>query len=93
MAKVNITIDGKALKVEEGTYVLEACRELGLDIPAPCRYPFLEPRPACRLCAVEIQDAAGASKIEMSCNTKVREGMVVGAMTRRGAAARGGRTS
>jgi heterodisulfide reductase subunit A2 len=77
MAKVNITVDGKAVQVEEGTFVLEACREQGIDIPAPCRYPYLEPRAACRLCAVEVKDGDGPFKIEMSCTTKVKPGMTV----------------
>jgi heterodisulfide reductase subunit A len=77
MSKVKITVDGKPIQVEEGSYVLDACRDLGIDIPAPCRYEHLDPRPSCRLCVVEIQEGATNPKLEMSCHCKVKDGMTV----------------
>jgi heterodisulfide reductase subunit A len=88
MPKVTLTIDGKTVQAEEGSYLLEACQDMGIDIPAPCRYPHLEPRAACRLCAVEVSDGKSESKIEMSCTYKVKEGLVVKASSEKAIEAR-----
>lgn len=78
MSKVNLIVDGKPLQVEPELFVLDVCRDQGIDIPAPCRYPYLDPRPVCKLCQVEVKDpATGQSKVVTSCDMKVREGMEV----------------
>jgi heterodisulfide reductase subunit A len=78
MSKVTLRIDGKPIQVEEGTFLLEAVKEMGVDLPAPCRYPYLDPKPSCRLCIVEVIEGADAKpKIVTSCNYKVKEGIVV----------------
>ncbi len=77
MAKVTITVDSKPIQVEEGTFVLEAIRELGLDVPAPCRFPYLAPRPVCRLCVVEAREGDGPGKLVTSCNYPVRAGLMI----------------
>ncbi|MCC6476688.1 4Fe-4S dicluster domain-containing protein [bacterium] len=77
MSQVTLIIDGKPITVEEGTYLYDAMRELGIEVPAPCRYPFLAPRPVCRLCVCEIYEGEGPSKIVTSCNYPVKNGMVV----------------
>jgi NADH dehydrogenase/NADH:ubiquinone oxidoreductase subunit G len=41
MAK--ITIDGKTIEVENGTTVLNAARQLEVDIPTLCDHPELTP--------------------------------------------------
>ncbi|MBI5058850.1 4Fe-4S dicluster domain-containing protein [candidate division KSB1 bacterium] len=77
MSQVTLIIDEKPITVDEGTFLYEAIRELGIEIPAPCRYPFLAPRPACRLCVCEVYEGKGPSKIVTSCNYPVKAGMVV----------------
>jgi heterodisulfide reductase subunit A len=78
MSTVNIILDEKKLQVEADKYVLEVCRDQGLDIPAPCYWPYLSPRPVCKLCQVEMIDkATGQSKLVTSCDLKVREGMEI----------------
>jgi heterodisulfide reductase subunit A len=78
MSTVNIILDGKPILVDSGKYVLDVCRDQGLDIPAPCRWPFLDPRPVCKLCQVEVKSAAGEqSKCLTSCDLRVSEGMEV----------------
>ena len=74
MAKVNITIDGKKISVENNISILEAAKQLDIEIPALCYDPNLEVVAACRLCVVEIE---GSKKLETSCSTLVRDGMVV----------------
>lgn len=71
---INMVIDGKKVTVSRDTTVLEAAKMAGIDIPALCYDPNLEIVSACRLCVVEIE---GSKKLQTSCSTKVRDGMVV----------------
>jgi len=75
---VNLTIDGQSVTVPEGYSIIQAAKELGIEIPALCYDPNLEVVSACRLCLVEIE---GSRKLETSCSVKVREGMVVNTET------------
>lgn len=77
---VSLTIDGREIKVEAGTTVMEAAKKLDIIIPALCYDPSLEITGSCRLCLVEIE---GSRKLETSCSTIVWEGMVVETETER----------
>lgn len=79
MAKINITIDGKALQVEAGTTILKAAKKIGVEIPTLCYMELedlcIEHNPGgCRMCIVEVE---GRRNLAPSCVTKVMEGMVV----------------
>jgi len=52
--QVTLTIDGKDVTVPEGTFVADAARAAGIDIPVFCHHPKLEPVGMCRMCLVEI---------------------------------------
>jgi NADH-quinone oxidoreductase subunit G len=74
-----ITIDGTPYQVAEGRTVLQALDDLGLlmngvDVPHYCWHPKLPVDGSCRLCQVEIE---GMPKLQIACNTPVREGMAV----------------
>jgi heterodisulfide reductase subunit A len=73
---VNLTIDGKAVTAEEGTYILQAAKANNIDIPTLCYHPALEPFGACRLCTVEI-NSRGRKRLVTSCNYPVEEGLEV----------------
>jgi heterodisulfide reductase subunit A len=77
MAKVNVIIDGRPIQVEEGTFVLQAARELGINIPTLCYYEHMSPYAACRICAVEARDGRGWLKIVTACNYPVWDGLHV----------------
>jgi len=77
MGKVNITIDGKPTQVEEGSFVLQAAKDLGIEIPTLCYYEHMAPYAACRICAVEARDGRGWSKIVTACNYPAWEGLDV----------------
>lgn len=74
MALVELTIDGKQTYAEEGTSVLEAARQAGIDIPALCYHCDLPPNAACRLCLVEVE---GQRTLQASCTLQVTNGMIV----------------
>jgi heterodisulfide reductase subunit A len=74
--KVKLTINDKVVEVDEGTTILQAAKVLDIEIPTLCYHPVLEPYAACRVCVVETK-VGDKVDIVTSCNTKVREGMVV----------------
>ena len=74
MADVNITVDGKKLAVPAGTLLIEACKSVGIEVPAFCYYPGLSLQGACRMCLVEIEKMP---KLQTACTTVVGEGMIV----------------
>jgi formate dehydrogenase major subunit len=73
-ATVDVTIDGIAISVPEGTSVMRAAKEAGVDIPKLCATDSLEAFGSCRLCVVEIDGAKGTPA---SCTTPCSPGMVV----------------
>jgi NADH-quinone oxidoreductase subunit G len=80
-----IKIDGDAYEVEEGQTILQAIDDLGLlmngvDIPHYCWHPKLPIDGSCRLCQVEVE---GAPKLQIACNTPIRDGMSVLTKTER----------
>lgn len=73
MAK--ITIDGKEHEFEEGMNLFEACTVArGEPLPHFCYHPGLSIAGVCRMCQVEVE---GAPKLQIACNTTVRDGMIV----------------
>jgi len=73
--EVTITIDGREVTAIEGEMLHDAARKGDVEIPFFCYEPKLgEPVGACRMCLVEIE---GIPKLQTSCSTPVREGMVV----------------
>jgi NADH-quinone oxidoreductase subunit G len=84
---VHVTIDGRVIEAPEGVPLLQAMLDAGLDIPHYCYHPKLSIDGSCRLCQVKIE---GMPKLQISCNTQVRDGMIVNtvdpevALTRRG---------
>ncbi len=72
--KIEILIDGKKIKAEERHTILEAAKEAGIDIPAPCFHSDLEIKSNCRLCIVELKGKKG---FYTSCSTKAENGMEI----------------
>lgn len=71
---VNLTIDGRAASVAEGTSILDAAASVGIKIPTLCYLRELNEIGACRICVVEIE---GIDQLVAACNNTVLEGMVV----------------
>src|SRR4051812_16498407 len=71
---IDLTIDGKAVSVPEGTTILGACKTIKADIPTLCFLETLRPVNVCRVCVVEVE---GARVLVPSCSRLVEAGMVV----------------
>ena len=74
MVMVNVTINGIAVRVPEGTTIMEAAAKAGITIPSLCYLKDINEIGACRVCCVEVE---GESRLVSSCNNLVYEGMVV----------------
>ena len=74
MADVNITVDGKKVTAPAGTLLIEACKSVGIEVPAFCYYPDLSPQGACRMCLVKVEKMP---KLQTACTTVIGEGMIV----------------
>ncbi len=71
---VTLSIDGTEVTVPEGTSLLRAAREAGIDIPALCATDSLSAFGSCRVCLVEIEGRKG---YPAACHTPVEGGMTV----------------
>ena len=69
-----VTIDGKELDAPDGINLIQAAEKLGIEIPNYCYHPGLSVVGNCRMCLVDVEKAP---KLQIACNTKVAEGMVV----------------
>jgi len=49
-----VTIDNKMVDVPNGTLVVEAAKQAGIEIPVFCYHPKLQPVGMCRMCLVEV---------------------------------------
>ena len=78
---VSIVVDGREVTAPEGTMLHDAAKMGDVEIPVFCYEPKLgEPVGACRMCLVEIE---GMPKLQTSCSTPIRDGMVVYTQTER----------
>lgn len=71
---VSLTINDQKITVSEGTTILEAAREVGIDIPHLCYLEGINEIGACRVCIVENK---GMDTLITACNTPVEEGMQI----------------
>ena len=71
---VTVTIDNKQVEVPEGTTVLKAAKQAGVQIPTLCDHPHLTPYGGCRLCMVEID---GFRTLQSACTIPASNNMVV----------------
>jgi len=72
--RIQLSIDGHAVRVPVGATVLDAIQQAGIFIPTLCHDPHLKPYGACRLCIVQIKGLRG---LPTSCTTPAENGMEV----------------
>lgn len=74
METVNIKINNLPVLAKKGSTILEAAREVGIEIPTLCYLKEINEIGACRICVVEVK---GARNLVASCVYPVNEGMEV----------------
>ncbi|MGA9856611.1 MAG: NADH-quinone oxidoreductase subunit NuoG [Solirubrobacteraceae bacterium] len=78
---IQLTIDGREVQATEGAMLVDAAKQGDIEIPYFCYEPKLgNPVGACRMCLVEVE---GIPKLQTSCSTPVKDGMVVHTQTER----------
>ena len=82
---ITLKIDNREISVPKGTTILEAARDLGIDIPTLCYMNLkdlcIKNAPAsCRICVVEVE---GRKNLAPSCATRCENNMVVRTNTMR----------
>lgn len=71
---ITLKIDEKEVKAKEGTTILQAAKQVGIDIPTLCFLKDINEVGDCRMCIVEVEGRKGFAT---SCIQKVEEGMIV----------------
>jgi NADH-quinone oxidoreductase subunit G len=74
MPDVTLTVDGKKIAAPGGSLLIEACKNVGIEVPSFCYYPGLSLQGACRMCVVKVEKMP---KLQTACTTVVAEGMIV----------------
>ncbi len=74
METVTLTINGTKISAPKGSTILEAARQVGIDIPTLCYMKNINAIGACRICVVEVK---GARTLTAACTYPVNEGMEV----------------
>ncbi len=71
---INLTLDDQEITVEEGATILEAARQVGVDIPTICFHEATTSNALCRICVVEVE---GQRLLQPACIVKAANNMKV----------------
>ena len=71
---IEISVDDRTVTVPEGTTLLQACRQEGIDTPTLCYLESLTPVNVCRVCVVEVE---GSRALVPACSRVAEAGMKV----------------
>ncbi len=59
---INLTIDNQKISVPQGTTILEAAKQAGIDIPTLCFLKEINEVGDCRMCIVEVEKKKNKSR-------------------------------
>ena len=71
---VTIKINDRELQVPAGQLIIEATKQIAVEVPSFCYYPGLSLQAACRMCLVEVEKMP---KLQTACTLTATEGMVI----------------
>jgi NADH-quinone oxidoreductase subunit G len=80
---VTFTVDGKEVVAKPGTNMMEAVKQVGVEVPYYCYHPRLSVAANCRMCMVEVSNSP---KLVPACQTPISEGLAVKTTTEKVAA-------
>ncbi len=80
ISTITAQVNGEVVEVLDGSTILDACRQAGLDLPTLCYGPTMTAANACRVCVVELE---GSRALVPSCSRKLEEGMDIRTGTKR----------
>src|ERR1700745_2384356 len=70
---ISLKIDGREVTVRDGATILDAAKQLGIDIPVLCHDDRYDPVGVCRMCVVDV----GARVYAAACGVPCEERMEV----------------
>lgn len=71
---IKAIINGKQIEVAKGATILEAARQVQVNIPVLCKHPDLEAGSGCGICIVKVK---GLNKMIRACSSVVEDGMEI----------------
>jgi NADPH-dependent glutamate synthase beta subunit-like oxidoreductase/ferredoxin len=71
---IRLTVDNQVIEVLDGKTILQAARDLGIEIPTMCFLEGTQEHPSCMVCLVK--DTV-TGKLLPACGTRVSEGMTI----------------
>lgn len=74
VGKITLTIDDKKVSVPPDTTLLEAAKQIGVNVPTICWHEATTPYALCRICVVEVE---GQRTLQPACIVKAGAGMMV----------------
>ncbi|HPA14830.1 MAG TPA: NADH-dependent [FeFe] hydrogenase, group A6 [Desulfobacterales bacterium] len=77
---VSVQINNQTVQIPKGATILDAAKKAGIRIPTLCHLEGIEPKGACRVCLVEVENA---KTLMASCSTPAAEGMKIHTNTKR----------
>ncbi len=72
--EITLNIDGQQVTVEPDTNLLDAAKQIGIDVPTICWREATTSYALCRICVVEVE---GQRLLQPSCIVKAADGMKV----------------
>jgi len=82
-----ITINDTEIEVAQGSTIMQAAVQLGIEVPYYCWHPGLSIAGNCRMCLVDVE---GAPKPMIACYTQVSDGMKINTQSEKAKQARQG---
>ncbi len=79
---VTFSVDGKEVVAKPGTNMIEAAKQVGVEIPYYCYHPRLTIAANCRMCLVE-SSGAPPGKLVPACQTAIGEGVAIKTTTQK----------
>ncbi|MFD2232899.1 NADH-dependent [FeFe] hydrogenase, group A6 [Phaeospirillum tilakii] len=76
---IAVTIDGIPVSVAPGTTILDAARQVGLNIPTLCHHDDLCTAGVCRICVVAVE---GMRTLQAACATPIQQPLTIHTNTR-----------
>ena len=70
-----VKINDIEVEVPDGTNMIEAAKQVGVDIPHYCYHPHLSIAGNCRMCLVDVE--AGGRGPDVACNMGARDGLAI----------------
>ena len=72
---VKVTFNGVEYELPSGLTILQAAKQIGIEIPYFCWHEHLSISGNCRMCLVEVKP--GPPKPQIACATRIADGMEV----------------